>query len=363
MRRRGRLAGAASSRSPTLFEDCVKAILLCNCGWGRTLAMNEKLCEVAGGGAFPSPAQLAGWEAPALQKAAGLGYRAASIISLSRLVVEGGFRLEGLEDIGETSSTIFKQLCNLPGLGPFTAGTLLQTLGHFERVPCDTETLRHIRHVHGISCTPANVQVHAQKVYEKYAPYQFLAFWMEIWNEYEATFGSFASMGEQSYSLITGHNMRKLASERSPQQADSHSGADGAVPPVTPPHNLACTATPDPLSAEVEGAIDSSPCAYGTSNVPQCAAPKKGQSRSRRSVVPPATPSRSSPRRRTLLKGSDSLNALGARGTPAAARGSVLPRRAVQRPRGKGVQKQGRTKEEGKQKRKQKRTKKMALSC
>lgn len=46
-------------RSPTLFEDIVKTFTLCNCGWGRTMAMNEKLCELIGKGAFPSAKELA----------------------------------------------------------------------------------------------------------------------------------------------------------------------------------------------------------------------------------------------------------------------------------------------------------------
>ncbi|KAH9321557.1 hypothetical protein KI387_016196, partial [Taxus chinensis] len=33
-------------RSPTLFEDMVKSILLCNCGWGRTLTMARLLCDL-----------------------------------------------------------------------------------------------------------------------------------------------------------------------------------------------------------------------------------------------------------------------------------------------------------------------------
>lgn len=33
-------------RSPTLFEDMVKCILLCNCQWPRTLSMAKALCEL-----------------------------------------------------------------------------------------------------------------------------------------------------------------------------------------------------------------------------------------------------------------------------------------------------------------------------
>ncbi|KAF7842842.1 uncharacterized protein G2W53_005140 [Senna tora] len=33
-------------RSPTLFEDMIKCILLCNCQWSRTLSMAQALCEL-----------------------------------------------------------------------------------------------------------------------------------------------------------------------------------------------------------------------------------------------------------------------------------------------------------------------------
>ncbi|XP_050245832.1 uncharacterized protein LOC126693752 isoform X2 [Quercus robur] len=33
-------------RSPTLFEDMVKCMLLCNCQWSRTLSMARALCEL-----------------------------------------------------------------------------------------------------------------------------------------------------------------------------------------------------------------------------------------------------------------------------------------------------------------------------
>ncbi|KAF8019238.1 hypothetical protein BT93_G0041 [Corymbia citriodora subsp. variegata] len=38
--------GGRVFRSPTLFEDMVKCILLCNCQWSRTLSMAQALCEL-----------------------------------------------------------------------------------------------------------------------------------------------------------------------------------------------------------------------------------------------------------------------------------------------------------------------------
>ena len=44
----------------------------------------------------------------------------------------------------------------------------------------------------------------AVQVYAKYAPFQFLAYWHELWRDYEAQFGSFASMDPRDYVLLTG---------------------------------------------------------------------------------------------------------------------------------------------------------------
>ena len=44
----------------------------------------------------------------------------------------------------------------------------------------------------------------AHQVYAKYAPYQFLAFWHELWRDYESLVGPFASLDPQCYPLLTG---------------------------------------------------------------------------------------------------------------------------------------------------------------
>ena len=44
----------------------------------------------------------------------------------------------------------------------------------------------------------------ARQVYARYAPYQFLAYWHELWRDYESLVGPFASLDPQCYPLITG---------------------------------------------------------------------------------------------------------------------------------------------------------------
>lgn len=60
-------------------------------------------------------------------------------------------------------------------------------------------------------CSVANVERLAAAHYEPYAPYQFLAYWWELWGEYEKLFGPLSRMPREGYRRITGHNMRNGA--------------------------------------------------------------------------------------------------------------------------------------------------------
>lgn len=44
----------------------------------------------------------------------------------------------------------------------------------------------------------------ACQVYARYAPYQFLAYWHELWRDYEALVGPFAEVAPHCYPLLTG---------------------------------------------------------------------------------------------------------------------------------------------------------------
>ena len=41
-------------------------------------------------------------------------------------------------------------------------------------------------------------------MYAKYAPYQFLAYWHELWRDYESLVGPFAEVHPDCYALLTG---------------------------------------------------------------------------------------------------------------------------------------------------------------
>lgn len=178
-------------RSPTLFEDMVKTITGCNVTWPNTMRMNALLCEHVGGGGFPTAAQLAAVRPDTLKRKCKVGYRAQRIIRLARQVVRGELDLAGFEDRDRSTDEVYADLLVMYGIGPYAAANLCQLLGRYDRLAIDTETYRHFRQFHGVA-TPANPQkLHRriERYYAKFAPYQFLAYWFELWRAYEARVG------------------------------------------------------------------------------------------------------------------------------------------------------------------------------
>lgn len=265
--------GGRVFRSPSLFEDMVKCILLCNCQWPRTLAMAESLCELqlelhqrslsfeaseapktparkefkrkhtecfsipdqdesrevnihflpeieSNGwkqlGNFPSPEELANLDESFLAKRCNLGYRAGRILKLARGVVEGKINLTQLEDSckeGSLSnySMSAQLLSQIDGFGPFTCTNVLMCMGYYHEIPTDSETIRHLKQVHKKGSTIQTAQRNVKAIYAKYAPFQFLAYWAELWNFYEQRFGKLSELPLSDYKLLTASNMKMKA--------------------------------------------------------------------------------------------------------------------------------------------------------
>ncbi|GFP95052.1 hypothetical protein PHJA_001649600 [Phtheirospermum japonicum] len=300
-------------RSPTLFEDIIKCMLLCNCQWSRTLNMAQALCELQAElhnpssnamaesatnssclkteinnfapktpmgkesksrrkpgvrnkkcskilankyaeslaavetetkidnpekldlnptlqsrdlkeacfegcpgptiGNFPSPTELAKLDEDFLARRCNLGYRARRVINFAREVVEGRFQLCELECACDTVSLfdydkLNEKLRSIDGLGPYTCANVLMCMGYYHVVPSDSETIRHLKQVHAKRSTMQTVQGDIEEIYGKYAPFQFLAYWSEMWRFYEERFGKLSEVAHSSYRLITAANMK-----------------------------------------------------------------------------------------------------------------------------------------------------------
>ncbi|CAK9188654.1 unnamed protein product [Ilex paraguariensis] len=95
-------------------------------------------------------------------------------------------------------------------------------MGFYHVIPTDSETVRHLKQVHGRPSTIETVQGDVEVIYRKCAPFQFLAYWYslqpdvlpfnqyilsEVWLFYEERFGKLSEMLDCDYKLITAANM------------------------------------------------------------------------------------------------------------------------------------------------------------
>ena len=186
-------------RSPTLFEDMIKTITGCNVAWRNTIAMNRLLCEHFGepvreGGeenAFPTPTRLASADAGELNRLARVGYRADRIIRLADDFVQNRLDPAWFEELARTTDELHGAIASLHGFGPYATANVLQLLGRYDRLAIDTETYRHFEQVHGLprGDDPKKHHPRIERHYRRFAPYQFFAYWFELWRQYEQRFG------------------------------------------------------------------------------------------------------------------------------------------------------------------------------
>ncbi|KAK4846613.1 hypothetical protein QYF36_019856 [Acer negundo] len=163
-------------------------------------------------GNFPSPRELANLDKNFLAKRCGLGYRAGRILKLAQAIVEGRIQLKQLEEVcNEASLTSYdklaEQLSKIDGFGPFTCANVLVCMGFYHVISSDSETKRHLKQVHARKSTVKTIQMDVEQIYRKYAPYQFLAYWSELWHSYEQRFGKLSEMPYADYKLIKASNM------------------------------------------------------------------------------------------------------------------------------------------------------------
>ncbi|RDX98846.1 hypothetical protein CR513_18179, partial [Mucuna pruriens] len=219
-------------RSPSLFEDVVKSILLCGSTWKQSLDMTKSLCELqlqlSRGpqrdlenrkeneertrqltskrfheiGNFPNSKELAKFSETDLRKqCTTLGFRARYIISLAQRAESGTHLIEKLEKECDLYSYqgVRRILSTLKGFGPFTIATTLMCLGCYQKIPADSETTRHLKQVHGKSrCNSRTVAKDAEEIYKKYAPFQF-----ELLQSYEKDHGKLSELDASKYPRIT----------------------------------------------------------------------------------------------------------------------------------------------------------------
>ncbi|MAE61419.1 MAG: hypothetical protein CMJ49_08705 [Planctomycetaceae bacterium] len=173
-------------RSPTLFEDIVKTITVCNIAWSGSIRMNQLLCDRVGAdGDFPTAAELAALSPKRLAVRCKVGYRAERIIRFARDVRDRRIDLSAFDNPAATSDDLLAALRKIHGVGPYAAANILQHLGRYDQLAVDSETIRLFRDTHKVDGSLTRVTAAAEKHYARFAPFQFLAYWFELWGGYE----------------------------------------------------------------------------------------------------------------------------------------------------------------------------------
>ncbi|XP_055804610.1 uncharacterized protein LOC129873522 isoform X2 [Solanum dulcamara] len=214
-------------RSPTLFEDVAKSLLLRFCPWKTSLDLAKGLCDVQlkkvmskrkrpniNIGDFPSPEELAGFREEELKGKGKFGYRAADLINLAKQVVDGIIELSKFEIADEPSARI---KLKINGAGPFTTHTIMMCTGYYHNIPIDTETLRHMKQFHRLNMRKRKkgsislqIKDKIQQFYKIYHPFQSLAYWFELVNSYEIKLGkTLAELLPSEYHHATGNYEKK----------------------------------------------------------------------------------------------------------------------------------------------------------
>ncbi|CAA7060945.1 unnamed protein product [Microthlaspi erraticum] len=207
-------------RSPSLFEDMVKTLLLCFNTWENSLRIASHLCKLQSKLAensedreprkeivenFPSAKEIASFKKELISEHCKLGYRDKWIHILANRIERGSLNLQKMESGEMEAEEIAKKVSNLKGFGLFATATVLMCIGHYHRVTCDTETLRLFGELHGKEkYSKKTLEKQAQSLYHRFSPFQCLAYWFDLIRNYEEKLGKLSELDPCEYIKVSG---------------------------------------------------------------------------------------------------------------------------------------------------------------
>jgi endonuclease III-like uncharacterized protein len=181
-------------RSPSLFEDCCKAILSTNTTWQRTITMVKTLVlkygsAIADYKAFPTPQKILKISVSKLSHEIGCGYRARYIHHLSEIAIrhESFFLNIGYEPLSDKE--FYNHLIDVKGLGPSSVNYLSMLYWKPSSFVIDSYVRRRCNELWGLSSD--QIVPFLKKRYESLGNLGPLMFWFELtkhWHTERKTF-------------------------------------------------------------------------------------------------------------------------------------------------------------------------------
>jgi len=143
--------GGRLLRCSSFYEDFVKTVLTINTSWSSTCRMAAALVAEPGDGAFPGPVAVLDYGEERLRERAKLGFRAATVVSATRRLLDDG----AIDASGEGPADRlgYDYLVSLKGIGPYAAAHCRVLLHDFSRLPVDSGVTAYLRERH--DCDPA----------------------------------------------------------------------------------------------------------------------------------------------------------------------------------------------------------------
>ena len=171
-------------RSPTVFEDLVKAICTTNCSWALTVKMVTGLVRhlgregADGRRGFPTPQLMA--EAPAefYRETVRAGYRAPYLKELAMRVASGELDVESWLASELPSPALKREMKGVKGVGDYAAETLLRLVGRYDGLALDSWVRGKFARMYGRG-RPVTDQKIARR-YARFGAWQGLALWCDM---------------------------------------------------------------------------------------------------------------------------------------------------------------------------------------
>jgi len=170
-------------RSPSLYEDCCKAILSTNTTWQRTAAMTAQLVNKHGlkikkFRAFPSPKRLLRSTEGQLRSSIGCGYRAKYLINAAEAALDNPDLFLGCGYKHLTNEEFADRLYQIKGLGHVSVNYISMLYSKPNDFAVDSYVKRRIAELWGRS--KVDNRDYLIKRYKRFGSFAPVIFWAEL---------------------------------------------------------------------------------------------------------------------------------------------------------------------------------------
>lgn len=171
-------------RSPTVFEDVVKAICTTNCSWALTVKMVEGLVRSLGREAddgrrsFPTPQAMAEEPLRFYGEVMRAGYRAPYFKELAERVACGELDVEDWLTSELPTEELKREMKRVKGVGDYAADTLLRLVGRYDGLALDSWVRGKFARLRGRGRAVTDEKI--ARFYRRFGPWRGLALWCDM---------------------------------------------------------------------------------------------------------------------------------------------------------------------------------------